>query len=155
MRWPRLWLPVRRSPSSWRVKPSELAAEDVLVQAEPKPGYQVTNDAQRGIVVALDTIITPELKAEGLAREVVRRIQQMRKDAGFDLSDRIHTTYRTDSVDLAGVMMQLADSIKQETLSLSLLAGEAGRRCPAPRRAMLEWRCDHPSVSVSSKLRGC
>ncbi len=102
----------------------ELAAEDVLVQAEPRPGYQVTNDAQRGIVVALDTIITPELKAEGLAREVVRRIQQMRKDAGFDLSDRIHTTYRTDSVDLAGVVTQLADSIKQETLSLSLLAGE-------------------------------
>ena len=102
----------------------ELAAEDVLVQAEPKPGYQVTNDAQRGIVVALDTIITPELKAEGLAREVVRRIQQMRKDAGFELSDRIHTTYQTDSVDLAGVVAQLADSIKQETLSLSLLAGE-------------------------------
>ena len=102
----------------------ELAAEDVLVQAEPKPGYQVTNDAQRGIVVALDTIITPELKAEGLAREVVRRIQQMRKDAGFELSDRIHTTYQTDSSDLAGVVAQLADSIKHETLSLSLLAGE-------------------------------
>ena len=102
----------------------EPAAEDVLVQAEPKPGYQVTNDAQRGIAVALDTMISSLLKAEGLARGVVRRIQQMRKDAGFDLSDRIHTTYRTDSVDLAGVMTQLADSIKQETLSLSLLAGE-------------------------------
>ena len=102
----------------------ELAAEDVLVQAEPRPGFQVTNDPQRGIVVALDTVITPELKAEGLAREVVRRIQQMRKDAGFELSDRIHTTYQTDSAELAGVMMQLADCIKQETLSLSLLAGE-------------------------------
>ena len=114
----------------------ELAAEDVLVQAEPRPGYQVTNDAQRGrFAVALDTIITPELKAEGLAREVVRRIQQMRKDAGFDLSDRIYTTYRTDSVDLAGVVMQLADSIKQETLSLSLLAVSRSK-APTPILAM-------------------
>ncbi len=102
----------------------ELAAEDVLVQAEPKPGYQVTNDTQRGIVVALDTVITPQLKAEGLAREVVRRIQQMRKDAGFDLSDRIHTTYQTDNADLAATVVELADGIKQETLSLSLLAGD-------------------------------
>jgi isoleucyl-tRNA synthetase len=100
-----------------------LAPEDVLVQTEPKPGYQVTNDPQRGIVVALDTVITPELKAEGLGREVVRRIQQMRKDAGFELSDRIHTSYRTASAELAAAIAQLAEAIKQETLSLSLTAG--------------------------------
>lgn len=100
----------------------ELAPEDVLVQAEPRPGFQVTNDPQRGIVVALDTVITPELKAEGLAREVVRHIQQMRKDAGFELSDRIHATYDTDDSGLDAAIRQHAEYIQQETLSLSLHA---------------------------------
>jgi isoleucyl-tRNA synthetase len=100
----------------------ELTPEDVLVQAEPRPGFQVTNDPQRGIVVALDTVITPELKAEGLAREVVRQIQQMRKDAGFELSDRIHATYETDDAGLDAAIRQHAEYIQQETLSLSLHA---------------------------------
>ncbi len=102
----------------------ELAPEDVLVQAEPRPGFQVTNDTQRGIVVALDTVITPELKAEGLAREVVRHIQQMRKDAGFQLSDRIHATYQTADAELAAAVQQQVGYIQQETLSLSLDATE-------------------------------
>ncbi|MCB0254824.1 MAG: isoleucine--tRNA ligase [Anaerolineae bacterium] len=97
-----------------------LAAEDVLVQAEPRPGFQVTNDPQRGIVVALDTTITPALRQEGLAREVVRRLQQMRKDAGFELSDRIHTTWLTGDEDLAAAIEAQAAYIMQETLSLSL-----------------------------------
>ena len=97
-----------------------LAAEDVLVQAEPRPGFQVTNDPQRGIVVALDTTITPTLRQEGLAREVVRRLQQMRKDAGFELSDRIHTTWLTGDEDLAVAIEAQAAYIMQETLSLSL-----------------------------------
>ncbi len=102
----------------------ELAPEDVLVQAEPRPGFQVTNDPQRGIVVALDTVITPELKAEGLAREVVRHVQQMRKDADFQLSDRIQATYQTADAGLAAAIQQYGGYIQQETLSLSLDAGE-------------------------------
>jgi isoleucyl-tRNA synthetase len=98
----------------------ELAPEEVLVQAEPRPGFQVTNDPQRGIVVALDTVITPALKAEGLARELVRHIQQMRKDAGFQLSDRIHATYQTTDAELAAAIEQYAGYVQQETLSLSL-----------------------------------
>ncbi len=97
-----------------------LAAEDVLVQAEPLPGFQVTNDPQRGIVVALDTNITPALRQEGLAREVVRKLQQMRKDAGFELSDRIHTTWLTGDEELAASIVSQAGYIQQETLSLSL-----------------------------------
>jgi isoleucyl-tRNA synthetase len=102
----------------------DLAPEDVLVQAEPRPGFQVTNDPQRGIVVALDTVITPELKAEGLARAVVRRVQQMRKDAGFELSDRIHTTYQTTDAALSVAIQGQSDYIQQETLSLTLTVGD-------------------------------
>ncbi len=101
-------------------QPVALGPEDLLVQAEPRPGLQVTNDPQRGIVVALNTVITPALKAEGLAREVVRTIQQMRKDAGFEVSDRIHTTYQTEDAGLAEAIELHAAAIRQETLSLSL-----------------------------------
>ncbi|MEA3338200.1 MAG: class I tRNA ligase family protein [Chloroflexota bacterium] len=100
--------------------PVDLSADEVLVQAQPKPGFEVNNDVQRGVVVALDTTLTDDLKAEGLAREVVRRIQQMRKDADFELSDRVHTTYQTDDEGLAGAITGYEDYIKQETLSLTL-----------------------------------
>ncbi len=102
----------------------QLNPQDVLVQAEPRPGLQVTSDSQYGIVVALDTVITPALRAEGLAREVVRQIQQMRKDAGFEVSDRIHTVYQTDNVELREAIVQHQAVISQETLSLSLEPGE-------------------------------
>lgn len=75
-------------------------------------------------MVALNTVITPALKAEGLAREVVRTLQQMRKEAGFEVSDRIHTTYQTADAGLAAAIQQHADAIGQETLSLRLDAAE-------------------------------
>ncbi|MFZ2487227.1 MAG: class I tRNA ligase family protein [Anaerolineae bacterium] len=100
----------------------ELSPDDVLVQAEPRAGFQVTNDAQRGIVVALGTVITPALRAEGLAREVVRQIQQMRKQADFELSDRIVTTYQTDDAELTQAIGEYAAYVQEETLSTSLEA---------------------------------
>jgi isoleucyl-tRNA synthetase len=59
-----------------------------------------------------------------LARELVRRIQDMRKKAGFNIEDRIHTTYQSDG-DLAAVFHDWADYIKSETLSEQLTAGAA------------------------------
>ncbi|MEN4101124.1 MAG: class I tRNA ligase family protein, partial [Anaerolineaceae bacterium] len=72
----------------------ELSPEEILVQTEPVAGLAVASE--RGITVALDTNLTQELRAEGLAREVVRRIQAMRKEAGFNIDDRIHTYYQSD-----------------------------------------------------------
>jgi isoleucyl-tRNA synthetase len=71
----------------------------------------------------VDAKITPELRSEGLAREVVRRVQAMRKDAIFDISDRITTYYQAEG-DLAEVFQTWADYIKAETLSTELVAGE-------------------------------
>jgi isoleucyl-tRNA synthetase len=72
----------------------------------------------------VDATITPELRAEGLAREVVRRIQAMRKEAGFDISDRI-TTYYQASGEFAEVFRAWSKYIQSETLSTRLVAGEA------------------------------
>jgi isoleucyl-tRNA synthetase len=99
----------------------ELAPEEILVQTEPAEGLAVASD--RGVTVAVDAAITPELRAEGLAREVVRRVQTMRKDAGYNIEDRITTWYATDG-DLLEVIGRWRDYIQAETLSTDLVAGE-------------------------------
>ncbi len=99
----------------------EIAPSEILVQTQPAPGLTVAADKQA--VVALDTTITAELKAEGLAREVVRRVQAMRKDAGFNIEDRITTYYQADE-SLAKVFQDWRDYIMAETLSTQLLASQ-------------------------------
>jgi isoleucyl-tRNA synthetase len=74
--------------------------------------------------VAVSTVITPELADEGLAREVVRRIQDMRREAGFELSDRI-TTWFSGDADLERVMASQGDYVRSETLSTQLLNADA------------------------------
>ena len=71
----------------------------------------------------VDAVITPELRAEGLAREVVRRVQTLRKEAGFNIEDRIITWYVAEE-ELADVMVAWGDYIRAETLSTELLGLE-------------------------------
>ena len=64
-------------------------------EADGREGFAVVED--KGLVVAVDVALTPELVSEGLARDLVRRVQSMRKDAGLQLSDRIVLFYETES----------------------------------------------------------
>jgi isoleucyl-tRNA synthetase len=64
-----------------------LAADEVEIQATPRPGTAVAEDD--GLVMVLDTALTPELRAEGDAREIARAIQDLRREAGLELDDRI------------------------------------------------------------------
>jgi isoleucyl-tRNA synthetase len=70
-------------------------------------------------LVALDTTVTPELAAEGIARDVVRVVQQARRDAGLDVSDRIHLTVGADG-GVADAVRTHADFVAAETLAVSL-----------------------------------
>jgi isoleucyl-tRNA synthetase len=97
-----------------------LAPDELLVSTSGKPGFAVAEEA--GYAVAVTTEITPDLADEGLARELVRRIQDMRKNAGFEIADRIRTFYDGDA-DVARVMEAWGEYIRQETLSVSLIAG--------------------------------
>ncbi|NLE46381.1 MAG: class I tRNA ligase family protein, partial [Chloroflexi bacterium] len=97
----------------------ELAASDVLVQEQPREGLAIA--AEFGVTVAIDTVLTPELINEGLAREVIRRIQNLRKEADFQLDDRIVTTYETDD-ELGQAIVSSSDFIQAETLSDELRA---------------------------------
>ncbi len=78
-----------------------------------------------GGFVVLDTAVTPELAAEGLARDVVRAVQQARKDAGLEVTDRITLTLAGDAAAVAAIQAH-ADLIAGETLATSLTAREAG-----------------------------
>ncbi len=78
-----------------------------------------------GLKVAIDIEITPELADEGMARELVHRLQTMRKQAGFDIADYIYTYYQGGE-SLKRMIEKHADYIKQETLSRELTAGVPG-----------------------------
>jgi isoleucyl-tRNA synthetase len=85
-----------------------------------KPGYVASIEG--AYAVAVPTEISPQLQAEGMAREVVRRLQTMRRSAGFDIADHIITYYQGEAY-IKQVMEAFADYIKQETLSRQLIEG--------------------------------
>jgi isoleucyl-tRNA synthetase len=91
------------------------------VLRKPKPGYSTASD--HGWVVAIETVLTPELEIEGLSRDVVRRVQNLRKDAGFEVSDRITIQYAAQGR-IADVMDACRDYIMVETLAVSIEASD-------------------------------
>ncbi|GBD24226.1 Isoleucine--tRNA ligase [bacterium HR29] len=95
--------------------------EDIILELHEADGYAAA--AEGGYTVAITTTITPELADEGLARELVRRIQDMRREAGFELTDRI-TTWYVGGADVDRVMREHGAFIAAETLSTELLRGE-------------------------------
>lgn len=90
---------------------------ELLVNGREKEGF--ASAEENGAVVIVSTELTPELRQEGLAREIVHRIQNLRKEAGFEIADRIRTYYAGDE-EIAAVMQRYGDYIRQETLSIDL-----------------------------------
>jgi isoleucyl-tRNA synthetase len=99
----------------------DITPEECLVVQNATAGYSVGEE--KGYLAALDVRLTSELLQEGLAREVVRRIQTLRKDADFDISDHITVVYEAEG-NLAEAISKFADYIKGETLAKSLVAGK-------------------------------
>ena len=66
-----------------------LNPDEVLVDVEEREGFAVSIDSTGGLMVGLDTDLTPELEAEGMAREIVRRVQDLRKAAGLEIEDHV------------------------------------------------------------------
>jgi len=91
-----------------------LTLEDVIISSQDIEGWLVAS--ADGITVALDVTITPKLKNEGIARELVNRIQNLRKDSGFEVTDRVEITIQNDA-QLQPAVAENLDYIKQETLT--------------------------------------
>ncbi len=119
----------------------ELLPDEVEVRIHGREGYAVAEE--RGVVVAVDVQLTPELVREGLARDLVRRIQTQRKEAGFRLDDRIVTYYDADG-ELAAVVQEWADYIRSETLSTALVAGPV----PASASRQEAFRLDGQPITL-------
>jgi isoleucyl-tRNA synthetase len=98
-----------------------LTQEEILVNTEPAEGLAVASDQL--LTVAIDAVLTPELKSEGFAREIVRRIQAQRKNADFNIEDRITTWYQAGD-NLREVFLTWGDYIKAETLTTELVNKE-------------------------------
>lgn len=91
-----------------------LMQDDVIISSQDIEGWLVAN--ADGITVALDITLTPSLKNEGIARELVNRIQNLRKDSGFEVTDRVEVTLQDDAQLKSAVTANL-EYIKQETLT--------------------------------------
>ena len=104
----------------------DILPEEVEVRAQAKSGYAVASEG--AYLAALVTDLTPELVKEGLAREFVRRVQDLRKSREFEISDRIHLTYAASPL-LSRAIESNSEYIKNETLCLSMksqsLSGES------------------------------
>lgn len=99
----------------------EILPEEVEVITEARAGTAVA--AEGPYLAALDTTITPELRREGLARDFIRRVQQLRKDAGLEVADRIVLYYQA-SPELATAIREMAETIAREVLAVDLVDAE-------------------------------
>ncbi|MBR4595423.1 MAG: isoleucine--tRNA ligase [Bacteroidales bacterium] len=108
---------------------------DYAISSEDVEGWQVASEGS--LTVALDIEVTPELRLEGLSRELVNRIQNLRKASGFEVTDRIHTVVYSDDPSLAEALQVYSDYIKSQTLSLSI-GLEKAADAPADA-AEVEW----------------
>jgi isoleucyl-tRNA synthetase len=99
-------------------KSINLTSEDVEISSQDIPGWLVAN--ANGITVALDITISEELRNEGIARELVNRIQNIRKDSGFEVTDKIHVQLlQNDTIEKA--VKANESYIKSETLTKELI----------------------------------
>ena len=98
-----------------------LLEEDLLIDMAQMEGY--VSESDHTITVVLDTNLTPELIEEGFVRELVSKIQTMRKEAGFEVMDKIHV-YAKDNDKIVDIMKNHGDEIKSEVLAEDIVTGE-------------------------------
>ncbi|UJP65843.1 isoleucine--tRNA ligase [Mongoliitalea daihaiensis] len=96
----------------------ELLLEEVLISSEDIPGWSVATD--EGLTVALDITLTEELKQEGIARDLVNRVQNLRKDMGLEVQDKIHIQVGKQEALIDAAIQNFAGYIQTETQALTL-----------------------------------
>ena len=100
-----------------------LLESDLLIETAQMEGYVSEQDGE--ITVVLDTKLTPELIEEGFVRELISKIQTMRKEAGFEVTDKI-VIYVSDNEQIEGIFKSNTDIIKSEVLAVDIVSGSTG-----------------------------
>jgi isoleucyl-tRNA synthetase len=101
----------------------EITSADVEIISEDMPGWSVASEGR--VTVALDVTVTEELRKEGVARELIKRIQNYRKEAGFEVTDRIQIVFEPNEKTDA-VVEQFKDYIAGQVLATSISIGAVG-----------------------------
>ena len=138
--------------------PVEVLADEVLLSERPREGWSVVNE--QGETIALDLELTDELRRAGLAREVIRLVQEARKNAGFEVSDRITLTWHAagEGAPVAQALTEHHDLVAGEVLATTMTeAGSADgldrdRRRPRDR---LQRRPGVARISPRWRWAGC
>jgi isoleucyl-tRNA synthetase len=104
-----------------------LGPDEVVVTRTPRQGWAFAQDA--GVTVALDLAVTPELRRAGIARDVVRQLQEARKAAGLEISDRVVVRYEAADEETAAALAEHAAPIAEDVLATDFARGRLpGRR---------------------------
>ena len=119
----------------------ELTEEDLLIETAQTEGYVSESDGETSVV--LDTNLTPELIEEGFVREIISKIQTMRKEAGFEVMDKI-TVYADGNDKIQDVMKAHEDEIKSEVLADEMVLGETDGY-------VKEWNINKEAVNMGVK----
>jgi isoleucyl-tRNA synthetase len=99
----------------------DLLLEEVLISSQDIPGWSVASD--QGVTVALDVTLTEELKQEGIARDLVNRIQNLRKDLGLEVQDKIKLLVADSNAEVNAAITRFGSYIQEETQAISLSVG--------------------------------
>jgi isoleucyl-tRNA synthetase len=99
----------------------DLLLEEVLISSQDIPGWSVASD--QGVTVALDVTLTEELKQEGIARDLVNRIQNLRKDLGLEVQDKIKLLVADSNAEVNAAIALFGSYIQEETQAISLSVG--------------------------------
>ena len=119
----------------------ELTEEDLLIETAQTEGYVSESDGETSVV--LDTNLTPELIEEGFVREIISKIQTMRKEAGFEVMDKI-VVYADGNDKIQDVMKAHEDEIKSEVLADEMVLGETDGY-------VKEWNINKEAVNMGVK----
>lgn len=103
----------------------ELNADNLLITMQGKDGFAFSGEGEIGVV--LDTHITQELKEEGYVREILSKVQNMRKEKNFEVLDRI-TLYVADNKELERIIKENEESIKKDTLAVEVKYNEENKK---------------------------
>ena len=116
-------------------EPTTLSGDEILVSETPREGWAVRSEG--GLSVGLDTELTDELRATGLLRDALRRIQDARKTLGLEVADRIELWWSADREDVAAALRDHAATLASETLAVAVREGapHANGDGPAPQPA--------------------
>ena len=120
---------------------------DYEISSEDMPGWLVATEG--AMTIALDVTITEELKQEGVARELINRIQNLRKSSGFDVTDKVSVTIYADGEygqEIAASLANFADYVAAQTLALSVSAAPVSEAGEAPE---VEWNDGTIRISVA------